>query len=259
MYKVFAFDFDGVLSESLLEAYLITWRISGVIIPELGPQDEPPTLSTIRQFRDSRPEHWKQFSAIVPFGNRCEDYLVIQSAVHENMAIASQADFDSYRRRFESWLDLFHAEFYRERYALAEEDPGLWLALNAPYPGITEALSALQRRFRLAIATSKDLRSVESLLAAYGVSDMFPPEAILDKSAGESKRAHLSALKGLFGCSFSDIFFIDDKVSHLIDCSALGVRCFLAGWGYNGEAERREAKDRGFAVLDTTALACLKP
>lgn len=259
MEKVFAFDFDGVLSESLLEAYLITWRISGGINPELGPPYEPPTLRTIRQFRDNRPEHWKQFAAIVPFGNRCEDYLVIQSAVHENRAITTQADFDSYRRRFEPWLDTFHAEFYRERYALAEEDPDLWLALNAPYPGITEALDALKGIFHLSIATSKDRRSVESLLAAYGVDNLFPPETILDKNAGESKRAHLSALKELFGCSFSDIFFIDDKVSHLIDCSALGVRCFLAGWGYNGEAERHEASSRGFTVLDTASLARLKP
>ena len=259
MKKVFAFDFDGVLSESLLEAYLITWRISGGILPELAPSEPLPTLESVQRFRDSHLAHWEHFSSLVPFGNRCEDYLVIQSAVRENRHLATQAAFNSYRLRFEPLLEAFHAEFYRERYALTESDPSRWLALNAAYPGIPGALAALSRRFDLAIATSKDGRSVTSLLATYGVERYFQPESIVDKSAGESKRAHLTALSGIFGVDFPDIFFIDDKVSHLIDCESLGVRCFLAGWGYNGLAERREAAARGFRVLDVPTLAALEP
>ncbi|MCE5270474.1 HAD family hydrolase [bacterium] len=259
MKKVFAFDFDGVLSESLLEAYLITWRISGAVLPELASSEPRPDLESIQVFRDSHKAHWEHFSALVPFGNRCEDYLVIQSAVHENRRLATQAEFDGYRRRFEPWLEAFHAEFYRERYALTAADQSRWLALNAAYPGIPEALAALSGRFDLAIATSKDGRSVNALLATYGVERFFRPGSLVDKSAGESKRAHLAALRGIFGVEYHDIFFIDDKVSHLIDCDGLGVRCFLAGWGYNGLAERREAAARGFQVLDVPALAAIEP
>ena len=100
MPKVFVFDFDGVISESLLEAYLITWRISGKFRPELGPQTEKPDLGTIHSFRHVHRAHWEAFSAIVPFGNRCEDYLVIQAAVHEQRRIGSQIEFNGYRENF---------------------------------------------------------------------------------------------------------------------------------------------------------------
>lgn len=254
MTRVFAFDFDGVISESLLEAYLITWRISGQFRPELAPPCEPPDTGTIHSFRDTHRSHWEAFSAIVPFGNRCEDYLVIQAAVREGRGIRSQREFNEYRQNFREYLQPFHEEFYRERYEMAERDNKRWLALNAPYPGVVEALRELSGRFELAVATSKDGRSVDCLLDAYGVYGLFRPGTVLDKSMGESKRAHLSRLREFFGCGFERIFFIDDKVNHLIDCHGLGVRCFLAGWGYNGEEEHREAGKNGFPVISPEEL-----
>ena len=132
------------------------------------------------------------------------------------------------------------------------------MALNAPYPGVPDAMHELSGSFSLAIATSKDGRSVESLLQAYGLSVLFPPSTILDKSQGESKRTHLSRLREKFGCSFDDMCFIDDKFSHLLDCSPLGVRCFLAGWGYNGEEEQSVAETHGFPVLSVNSLRAVK-
>jgi hypothetical protein len=42
--------------------------------------------------------------------------------------------------------------------------------------------------------------------------------------------------------------FVDDKLRHLDDVAGLGVRCVLAGWGYNSERERRAAVERGYTV-----------
>ena len=42
--------------------------------------------------------------------------------------------------------------------------------------------------------------------------------------------------------------FVDDKVNHLDAVSPLGVRCFLAGWGYNGPREHRLARERGYGI-----------
>ena len=117
MPHVLALDFDGVISDSLLEAYLLTWRIAGKLDPELAvAAGRVPDPDNIHSFRDENREHWESFSPLVPFGNRAEDYLVIQRAVHQGMVIATQEQFDSYRKAFDTeQLDQFHEEFYRER------------------------------------------------------------------------------------------------------------------------------------------------
>jgi hypothetical protein len=48
--------------------------------------------------------------------------------------------------------------------------------------------------------------------------------------------------------AFPDMTFVDDKVNHLDAVAPLGVRCALAGWGYNGGREHDLAERRGYVV-----------
>ena len=261
MPQVLALDFDGVISDSLLEAYLLTWRIAGKLDPELAvAAGRVPDPDNIHSFRDENREHWESFSPLVPFGNRAEDYLVIQRAVHQGMVIATQEQFDSYRKAFDTeQLDQFHEEFYRERYHLAEHDREGWVALNKPYPGVREAIKTLSSSFELAVATSKDAQTVRALLESYGMSALFGEGHVLDKSMGGSKRAHLAALREIFNCTYGEMTFIDDKVAHLIDCARLGVRLCMAGWGYNSTQEEELAASHNIAVLRIEDLQSLSP
>lgn len=261
MKPILTLDFDGVISDSLLEAYLLTWRISHLFDPLLeAPVNTLPDIESIQQFRDGNLSHWQAFSAMVPLGNRAEDYLVIQKAVHLGLTFSSQEDFTAFRGTFrKAALDGFHERFYAERYRLARDHRQCWLALNDPYPGVKQALSKLAARFELAVATSKDRETVVSLLADWELFNLFGEDRVLDKSAGESKRAHLSFLRERFGCNFSCMTFIDDKVSHLLDCAGLGVRLILAGWGYNGRQEHELAGRHGLQVLELESLPLLSP
>ena len=78
----------------------------------------------------------------------------------------------------------------------------------------------------------------------------FDSKSIFDKEAGRDKRAHLRAVREEFGVAFSDITFVDDKANHLVRARELGVRCFLAAWGYNGPREHALAKENGIGVCD---------
>lgn len=259
---ILALDFDGVISDSLLEAYLITQRIAGAFDQSLAPaQKKLPTLAGIHRFRDRNREHWQAFLSLVPFGNRGEDYLVIQKAVKLGRSFSSQEEFDSFRAAImdKNTLDAFHEEFYRERYALEARDRERWLALNAPYPGVKEALENLALTFQFSVATSKDERSVRALLASYGVDGLFQPVAILDKTAGVSKRSHLEHLRRLFCCRYEEISFVDDKVAQLLACHDLGVNLYLAAWGYNGPQERELAGSRGIRVLELKDFPFISP
>jgi phosphoglycolate phosphatase-like HAD superfamily hydrolase len=124
----------------------------------------------------------------------------------------------------------------------------------APYP---EMVAALRRAHgvELAIATAKDRASVEALLALYGIDDLFPAERLLDKESGVGKQAHLGVLRERLGIPFQRITFVDDKVNHLDAVAPLGVRCVLAGWGYNGPREEQLARSRGYPVAALDALA----
>ena len=42
---------------------------------------------------------------------------------------------------------------------------------------------------------------------------------------------------------------MDDQVETLIKMKSLGIKCYLAGWGYNDEKQKARARDAGIPVL----------
>jgi len=115
----------------------------------------------------------------------------------------------------------------------------------------TPFLEILQRRAGdalLAIATAKDAETVAALMRDYGIDALFSAERVLDKDTGVHKDAHLQRLHETLGVAYDEITFVDDKVNHLDRVAALGVRCALAAWGYNGAREIELANRRGYPV-----------
>ena len=242
--KVLALDFDGVLCDSAREAFAVALRTFAEIFPEhaLGAANEADEALFAR------------FVELIPLGNRAEDYGVELAALASGAVLPDQAAYDAfYASLSRERLRAFHRRFYEVRTAWAERDHAGWLARMAPYPGLGELLRRHASEVRLAIATAKDRASVRSILAAYGISDLFADGLLLDKETGEKKHAHVAELAARARCDAADVTFVDDKVNHLEDVAPLGARCVLAAWGYNGPRERRIARERGFLVcgLDT--------
>jgi phosphoglycolate phosphatase-like HAD superfamily hydrolase len=249
--KVLALDFDGVISDSAAESFAVALRTYVQLRPdsrldELAREiaaSSPGALRANRVYRD--------FLELMPLGNRAEDFAVALDIIESGAAVSTQADYDA---RFEAWptsdRDAFHERFYQERQRLSEADRAGWLALLDPYPAIIDLLWRRAPDVTLALATAKDHRTVKILLERYGLSPLLPDERILDKESGPSKRAHLAALSHRLDVDYAEITFMDDKVNHLEGVASLGVRCVLAGWGYNGQRERTRAEEQGFLVCD---------
>ncbi len=245
--KVLALDFDGVVSDSAREAFVVALET----YHELRQGGRHP-----RALRAAEaPGLFASFVALMPLGNRAEDYLVALLALEADVPLPDQAAYDAFfAEQSPEELAAFHARFYEVRAAWAARDREGWLVEMDAYP---EVLPVLRRRaadVTLAIATAKDRASVEQLLERYGVADLFPAERVLDKEAGRSKRAHLEALAARTGTALPEITFVDDKLNHLASVAPLGVRCALASWGYNGEREVREARAAGHLVLTLEGL-----
>ena len=117
-----------------------------------------------------------------------------------------------------------------------------------PYRPFVELLQRRAGETLLAIATSKDRRSVRALLRAYGVDGLFAEDRVLDKETGVSKVAHLEHLHRQLDVPYAEMIFVDDKVNHLDAVAPLGTRCALAAWGYNGSREVAHALERGYLV-----------
>ena len=247
-----ALDFDGVIADSARESYLVATATFRRLAPD------SPMLSSLPDAApgELRPPDeddpvYIAFLRTMPLGNRAEDYGVVLSALERGVDLPDQAAYDRFKAGLDAgWLARFHETYYRIRRWFQEEDPGGWLALPRLYPWMPERLRALAGRIDLAIATARDRESVDRILAAHDLAELFRRELIVDKEAGVSKLQHMKLLLERTGVSPPELLFVDDKVNHLEAVAPAGVACGLAVWGYNGEREHRLAEERGFRLLE---------
>jgi len=250
--RVLALDFDGVISDSAPEAFVVALRTFTALAPRTPLAAQAPALDRRSAPGDAAVRAsalFAPFLEAMPLGNRAEDYGVILRALEQGRALRDQASYDAFREGVDpAWLARFHERFYAVRDALAESDPEGWAALMPPYPALLAVLRRRADDAELAIATAKDSRSVRALLSLYGIAGLFPADRVLDKETGRSKTTHLEVLQARIRVPFPEITFVDDKVNHLERVAPLGVRCALATWGYNGSREREIARARGHLV-----------
>jgi phosphoglycolate phosphatase-like HAD superfamily hydrolase len=249
--RLLALDFDGVISNSAPEAFVVAFRCYVAMRPESGLAVSAglsglrvPTVDAVR-------EHplYARFLDLMPLGNRAEDYAVVLSAAEAGHEIPDQAAYDAYRAALDAqWLHDYHKRFYQLRAELVKADPAGWLQLMKPYRPFLEVLRRRAGDALLCIATAKDRASVHRLLHAYGIDDLFPAGRVLDKEAGARKSDHLALLQRESGLPYLEMTFVDDKVNHLADVGRLGVRCALAAWGFNGPREAEQARSAGYLV-----------
>ncbi len=256
--KLVALDFDGVLYDSAPECFVVALRAFRDLQPDstLG-EGSPLVEGEVAPAPEQVPQDpfYADFLGMMALGNRAEDFGVELRALENGRVLPDQAAYDAFKAELGGdWLRRFHKQFYRVRAALTERDPDAWHRLMGPYPGIPELLRRRAGELVLAIATSKDRGSVRRLLAAAGMADLFPDGFVLDKETGADKRSHLEFLRERTGFAYEEMLFVDDKVNHLDTVAKLGVRCGLAAWGYNGEREWAQARDRGHIILELDGL-----
>ncbi len=235
--KALVLDFDGVISDSARESFAVSLRSYLQLRPE----------SELRE--RSEQELYRAFVDLMPLGNRAEDYGVVLTALERGRELADQQSYDAFRAEHDpAWLAEYHERFYSVRLVMSQQDPAGWLALMKPYRPLLEVLRRRTGEAAYAIATSKDRRSVRTLINHYRIDDLFPEQRIMDKELGARKTVHLKRLRDALAVDYAEMTFVDDKVNHLDAVRRLGVRCALATWGFNGPREHQLATRRGYLV-----------
>ena len=252
MLRLLALDFDGVISDSAPESFAVALLTYTQLVKRSRFDDRRAALESGSLPTPSRLAEdplYACFLGLMPLGNRAEDFAISLCALEAGRPLADQAEYDAFRSELdESWLQEFHRRFYENRTALSRRDSTGWRGMMRPYPAFLEILHRRAGDALLAIATSKDAKTVDALMRDYGIESLFPPERVLDKETGVHKDAHLRKLHETVGVAYDEMGFVDDKVNHLDGVAGLGVRCALAAWGYNGEREVELARQRGYRV-----------
>ncbi|MEM9659535.1 MAG: HAD family hydrolase [Planctomycetota bacterium] len=256
--KALILDFDGVISDSAAECFLVALRTYVGLTPDSALSTVLAEVSpngALRAERIVAHDVYQSFIELMPLGNRAEDFGVIMMLVEMGADVSDQAAYDEQMQREDpTWLERFHIDFYQVRHQLADAQPEAWRQLMRPFPSFVELLRRRADEATLALATAKDRRSVMALLHDYAIDDLFDERLVADKEAGVRKTAHVRRLLELLAIDAADATFVDDKVNHLDSVAELGVRCALAGWGYNGTREHRLAEQRGYIVCSETQV-----
>jgi phosphoglycolate phosphatase-like HAD superfamily hydrolase len=244
---VLALDFDGVLCDSARETGITGWKAAGKLWEDMT--DALPPDRLLDAYCRARPVIETGYEAILMMrllkdGEEPDALLErFQKRLAETVA-RSGADTDELKRLYGA---------IRDRWI--QEDPQGWLSLSPLYPGTAETLNALPSGFDCYIITTKEERFVEQLLAYHGVQ--FDAARIYGLDRRMQKEAVLRELMERHPGRSID--FVEDRLGTLKRLSKqpdlASVRLHIACWGYNTEAECREAVWLNIHRLKTFSLA----
>jgi phosphoglycolate phosphatase-like HAD superfamily hydrolase len=218
--RVYCFDFDGVLcdslDESLLTSYNTYFKEEVKSIAGIDP--------TMRDF------FYKHRYLVRPAG----EYYVLFHAFEQGETVVAKDRFlqlkPGLEREMNDHAERFYA--YRQRF---KKDLDYWLGLHRLYP---ECVDFLERRSdRFFIVTNKDKDSVVALARHHGYLHRIIE--IYAREMGTDKKILLQKLIEDFGLNpaAQRIVFVDDHAGTLGEVQQLPLELYQAAWGYTGRLE----------------------
>jgi phosphoglycolate phosphatase-like HAD superfamily hydrolase len=240
-------DFDGVLCDSARETGITGWKVAGTLWNDMA--DELPPEPLLDAYCRARPVIETGYEAILMMrllmdGEDPDELLErFQKRLPEAVA-RTGTDVEALKRQYAGLRDRW-----------IQEDPQGWLSLSPLYPGTAETLHSLPREVECYIITTKQERFVERLFAYHGVP--FEAARIYGLDRHMKKEDVLRELMDRH--AGSQIDFVEDRLDTLKRLSTqpdlAPVRLHIACWGYNTEAECREAERSNIHLLKTFSLA----
>jgi phosphoglycolate phosphatase-like HAD superfamily hydrolase len=226
-------DFDGVICDSIDEAFASSWA------------------AYFHTYRDRHPAYMqvslrRDFARLRPFVRSGADFMIIQEILDKGQTVNRQSEFDAIARAAgEEKLMLFHELFYTTRTEILQKDRTSWLTMNRIYPHISEALSRFAANAPVYILSTKKTEFIAEILTAKNI--LFPRERIFN--SGSERKLDIVATIGREG-GFGEMTFVDDQIDHLLceeatppEVNRTGsprLRPFLATWGYVKDEWLRE-------------------
>ncbi len=243
--KILALDYDGVIVDSKFECLAVGFNAYLRINPKTR-------LFSCKRFTfenfDSKLKNNEvlvdKYIKLRPFVIDGFCWNVILHIIENNLDINNQDQYNKIREKLMPSYDEYDKYFYEERTAF-QKDFDKWLGMQKPF-GIIDDIKKLGENFILTIVTNNKKENIVGFLEKFGIK----VEIISDCTIGINKVKQIEYIKNKLNVEYSDFYFLDDQVSHFKNLKNLGVKCFLATWGYNNEKQREEAKKHGIYLIN---------
>eukprot|EP00457_Paulinella_chromatophora_P006995 gb/GEZN01007015.1/.p1 GENE.gb/GEZN01007015.1/~~gb/GEZN01007015.1/.p1 ORF type:complete len:503 (+),score=57.59 gb/GEZN01007015.1/:124-1509(+) len=242
---ILAFDFDGVICDSVDESTISAYRHARLLWPDLfsDPKGYLPLLPPMRRVRP-----------IVEFGY--ENTILIRLLSQEGLSPDDILQGWPGQLR-EKYLAKYQIQdkkqliegFGKVRDAWIEEDFQAWLAPNKPYPGVSEFIRSYPPG-NLFIITTKQKRFTLAILESWAVP--VPMEHVYALEDGPKPEVLKSLVARYPSASIS---FIEDKIETLAAVAKTPglskIDLVLVTWGYNTVEVHEKAKHAGHRVISS--------
>jgi phosphoglycolate phosphatase-like HAD superfamily hydrolase len=239
---LFVFDFDGVVCDSTDECLVTSWNAWEQWQGGTG------FRTAVADFSAAECE---RFRALRPRVRGAGEYYILRRSFAEGIAIPDQRTYEGLMAQWKAHIAPFAKFFFEMRDRLRNENLSLWIDLHPMYAEVVAVMAALDRQGRFYIATLKDGKSVRLILARHGIE--IAPERLLDESIIKSKLQALDSIRKHAACARTDLVFIDDNATHIVEPHASGYPVWLAAWGVPFPDYLDLAAQRGIRVLETQA------
>lgn len=218
--RVYCFDFDGVLcdsmDDSLLTSYNAYFQRETKSVTEIDP--------ALRNF------FYKHRYLVRP----AEEYYVLYHAFEKGERVVGEDRFLELKAGLTREMKDHAERFYACR-KRAKQDLNHWLGLHRLYPECADFLD--RRKDGFFIVTNKDRDSVVALARHHGYLNRVTE--IYSREIGINKRELLEKLMESHGLNPSTrrIIFVDDHQGTLGELKMLSIDVYLAAWGYTKAVE----------------------
>ena len=257
---IFALDFDGGVCDSVGESSLSAWKHGEELWPDVFDADatraeKERVLDGLRAVRPVVETGYENTTLARALLERLPGYSIEE--ILNDWDGLSGALMDKWSLDRATMVEAFGR--IRDDWILNDFDG--WLAPNALYPGVAEAVLAAQKRSDAAvkIVTTKQGRFALAILERMGKISIADDDMYSTTVSGIPKTDVLRTL-GVDGNPRK--IFVEDKLSTLEKvCKADDLdewELFLVDWGYNTESERaRAAANDRITVIDISTFISL--
>ena len=149
----------------------------------------------------------------------------------ENKKIPDQTNFNQIANSQDKTLMKFEPFFFNERKRIKKEDKNIWYGLHKIYPEFSNNWDKLFGCYNIYIVTNKDQNSVSELLKYFNIP--LNREKIWGKEKNIEKINILKRIELIENASRDQILFIDDHPFYVHTIGGIGIKSYLAEWGYN--------------------------
>ena len=233
--KLVAFDFDGVIAETIKEWYFLGLKAFN----HMG-GDLPSSKEVGDSFRQARSFLKNAEDCYFVFKSIKEGSVDFRTMTQERFNQLAQPFFEKEGKVIAKDIDTLRAELRKNN----EEN---WLKLFSVFPEMISVLKKVMDKLEVVIATTRDRASVSAILKTQGI--LINDQKIISREFSIDKREQMKFITKEYAVSFEEIFFIDDILEHLKLVGSLGVNVVLASWGYSNRQQLSEAKEEGIPVL----------